>query len=141
MPLTGLSADLIKSVTTIDRSIKIDEISVNAYKSQRGNKYTSKKLNYFVEEEYIYISTPVNIKAITITALFEDPIQASRFKGLCDCEDCDDCIDYLGSEFPIDNDLLDTLVEMCFNELVIMFNQSVQDLTNNSNDTIKGQNK
>lgn len=140
-PLTGLASDLIRNVTTIDRSIKIDPISIQAVTHQKGNKYTSKKLNYFIEAGYLYIVTPINLKAIAVTGLFEDPIAVSYYKGICDCEDCEQCIDYLDFEFPLDSSMVDTLIELCYNELIVLFNQSLQDLTNNSNDVVKGQNK
>lgn len=140
-PLIGLSSDLITQVTTVDRSIKIDEISINAVNFQKGNKYTSKKLNYFIQGGYLYVITHVNLKAVSVMGLFEDPIAVNYYKGICDCTDCDECIDYLGFEFPIDGSMTDTLIELCYNELVILFSQSIQDLTNNSNDVVKGQNK
>ena len=48
-PLTGLSGNLIQTVTTIDRSKKLNEVTLNAVKAQSGNKYTSKAINYFLE--------------------------------------------------------------------------------------------
>lgn len=141
-PLSGLSGDLIKSITSIDRSIKIDEMTPTSMKYQKGNKYSSKKITYFIEDGYIYISTPTNLKVISMTALFEDPIEVNKFQGLCeDCVDCNKCTDYLESEFPIDNDLIDALIELSFNEIVVMFSQSQEDLTNNSRDSLKEQSK
>lgn len=140
-PLSGLSGTLIQYVGTIDRSIKIDEISFNAVNSQKGNKYTSNKANYFLHNGYIYITTSHNLKAIMMIALFEDPIKARQFKGLCDCEDCQNCIDYMEEDFPIDNDLTDAMIELSVNELIVMFSQSMEDLTNNSRDSLKEQSK
>lgn len=142
MPLSGLSGDLIKSVHTIDRSIKIDEMSVTAIKYQKGNKYSRAKITYFIENEFLYISTPANLKVVSMTALFEDPLEVNKYQGLCDdCKECTQCMDYLEQEFPIDNDLVDTLIEMSFNEVVITFAQSQEDKTNNSSDSLKEQSK
>lgn len=140
-PLTGLSGDLIKSIHTIDRSIKIDEMSMTAMKYQKGNKYSKAKITYFIENEYLYISTPTTLKVIAMTALFEDPIEARKYQGLCECEDCDTCVDYLEEDFPIDNDLIDALIELSLNEIVVMFSQSIEDQTNNSADSLKQQSK
>ena len=136
-PLSGLSDDLIDWVRSIEKSIKIDRITINALTAQKGNKYTAKKLQFFIENEYLYISTPSNLKVVAMRALFEDPIEAEQFKGYCDedCTDCD-CIDYLGYEFPIDTDLVDTLIEMAVKEVVILFSQSPEDLSNNTRDSI-----
>jgi len=38
-------------------------------------------------------------------------------------------------EFPIDNDLIDPLVEMSYKELVEAFNKSIEDISNNSKDS------
>ena len=144
-PLIGLSTDLIQNVTTIDRSLKIDRIGINALNSQKGNKYTSKKVNYFIFEDYLYISTPSKIKVVSLTGLFEDPIDVHSFKSYCEavpCVDCDsNCIDYLEAEFKIDVDLIDTLVELSVQELIGVFSKSREDLTNNSVDNLKQESK
>ena len=142
-PLSGLSGTLIQSVTSIDRSLKIDEISINAIKAQKGNKYTPKKINYFIQSGYLYISTPTKLEVVSVIGLFEDPIEVKTFIGLCgaECEDCKDCIDYQEENFPIDNDLTDAMIELSINELVQVFSQSIEDETNNSRDTIREQGK
>lgn len=139
--LVGLSSHLIQSVTSVERSIKIDEVSFNAVNAQRGNKYTSNKINFFLYQDHIYIISTIKLKAISITALFEDPIEVKKYKTLCDCEDCNDCIDYLEEDFPIDNDLIDTTIELSINELVNIFSQMPEDLSNNSRDSNKEQSK
>lgn len=136
-PLTGLSGSLIQSVTTIDRSKKINEISLNAVNSQKGNKYASKAISYFIENGYLYISTPkTNLSVVRVVGLFEDPVEVNNFRSYCneDCKDCLSCTDYQEEEFPIDNDLIDAMIELSINELVILFDQSSQDSKNNSSD-------
>lgn len=135
-PLSGLSGSLIQTVTTIDRGKKLNEVSMNAVKSLTGNKYTSKSINYFIEEGYLYITSPSKIEFVRLIGLFEDPIKAKQFENFCkeNCVDCTDCIDYQEEEFPIDNDMIDTLIELTVQELVILFRQSVQDETNDSSD-------
>lgn len=139
-PLTGLSGSLIQTVTTIDRSYKLDEVTMNAVKSLRGNKYAAKSLRYFIEEGYIYVTTPSKINFIRLTGLFEDPILASQHEIFCNenCEDCKKCIDYQEEDFPIDNNMIDTLIEFTVQELIILFGQTSQDLTNDGNDDASG---
>jgi hypothetical protein len=112
-------------------------------KVQKGNKYTSKKINYFIQNGYLYISTPTKIAVVSIIGLFENPIEVKEFIGLCniECEDCVECIDYQNEEFPIDNDLTDAMIELSLAELIQMFSQNVEDLTNNSRDSLKEQSK
>lgn len=141
-PISNTSGELIEWVRTIEKSIKIDRISINAVNSQRGNKYASKTPKYFVENEYLYIVTSPGLKVISIRGLFEDPIEVEEFKGYCDtCIDCPNCIDYLNTEFPIDEELIEPMLELAANELVILFSRSIEDQTNNASDNIKEQSK
>jgi hypothetical protein len=39
-------------------------------------------------------------------------------------------------EFPIDNDMVDTLIDMCKDELIAQFSQMPEDLRNNSIDSL-----
>jgi len=137
-PLTGLSNDAIRSVTTVDLEHKIDYISLNAYKSQRGNKYSSRKMNYFILDEFLYISTPKTIKAVSINGLFENILDVIKFSGLCDCATCDDCLDYNEIEFPIGLDQIDTMVELISQELVLLYKQIAPDNLDNSIEDVQG---
>lgn len=140
-PLTGLSNDLLRGVNTVDLSQKIDYITLNAYKAQRGNKYSSRKMNYFILEGFLYISTPNKIKAVSVNGLFEDPILAEQYKGLCDCDTCDSCIEYREIEFPIRLDQIDTLIELVVAELVSLYKQIPADNLNNSIEDTQQQSK
>lgn len=138
-PITGLSGNLIQSVTTIDRLAKIDEITINALNSLKGNKYTFKKRNYFIENGYLYISTPdlSNLGVIRVIGLFEDPIEVKEYEGLCDeCPTCSSCLDYYEEVFPLDSSMIDPLIELTVQELIILFGQSIPDEVNNSNDDV-----
>ena len=135
--LTGFTEDLIQSVTSVDRSLKIDRVNINAVNSQKGNKYTSKKVNYFILNEYLYITTPTKMKVVTIRGLFEDPIEVAT--SLYDCQgetESTICIDYMDTEFKIDSDMIDTLVEISLQELLVIFSQGVEDITNNTRDSL-----
>lgn len=136
-PLQGLDSNLIESVTTIDRQTKINELNLSSFKYQKGNKYTKASLSYFIDDEYLYIATPTPIRMVRLVGLFDDPIKAKEFEGYCksDCKDCEkDCIDYTEVEFPIDADMIDTLIELSIKELVEIFSKGVQDTNNNSSE-------
>lgn len=135
-PLSGLSGTLIQAVTSIDRTIKFSEISINAINSQKGNKYSSKGNNYFIENGYLYISTPNSkVGVIRIIGLFEDPLEVKKFESYCeDCKDCVDCTDYDEEVFPLDNDMVDTLIELSIQELVVMFGGIPEDTRNDNKD-------
>lgn len=145
-PLSGLSGTLINSVSTIGmiNRVKLDEIKINAVKFLKGNKYTSRKINYFIQDGYIYVIATNSLKVISVVGLFEDPIEVSNFKNLCsqeDCKDCGKCKDYSEEIFPIDSDMIDTMIELSLTELLQIFSQGSEDKTNNSSDNTKLQAK
>lgn len=139
-PLNGLNGHIIHSVTSIDRKIKFDEVKLNSINYQKGNKYTSSKVNYFIHQGYLYLSTPSKIEVVSVTALFEDPIIASKFINYCDNSN-NNCIDYLEQEFPLDKDLETTTIQMVSEELIQLFTQMVEDTTNNTRDSHVQQSK
>lgn len=134
-PITNLTNHILQSVTSLDGSVIYSEIGWTEYKYKQGNKYTGSKPDYFIRDGYLYLTYKSGPKVVTITGLFQDPVEAESFPSYCDnCEDCQDCDSPLEKEFPIDDELLDVLVEFCIQELVVMFSQSQQDKTNNSQD-------
>lgn len=137
-PLTGINGHLIESVFTIDKQIKIDEIPFTAYSYQKGNKYTAKKTNFFIHNDYLYLTTPSRIRVVSLIGLFEDPVIASSFSGYCDDKDCKDCHckDYLQEEFPIEASKIDTLVEMSVTELLQIFGTAHKDNYNDGRELI-----
>jgi hypothetical protein len=141
-PLTDLNQHLIQSVTTLDGNIIFSEIGWIEKKYKSANKYTANKPDYFIRNKYLYITQKKGASIITVTGLFEDPWEVQNYPSYCDdCTDCNNCESPLDMEFPIDNDMVDTLVEISINELVIMFSQSIEDVSNNSRDTQNEQSK
>lgn len=137
-PLTDLNSHLIQSVTTIDGNTVFSEIGWTEKKYKADNKYTANKPDYYIRNNYLYITHRSGLKLITITGLFDDPLVAINFPSYCpgECQDCIDCESPLDKEFPIDNDMIDTLIDMCKEELILQFSQMTGDLTNNSSDNI-----
>jgi len=134
--LTGLTHHIIQSVTSIDGSIIYSESSWKENKYKSGNKYTSFKPDFYIRNGYLYITDKGGPKIISVTGLFEDPLTASEYENYCNqnCTDCEDCESPLDKEFPLDLDKIDTLVEMCINELLVVFGNSIEDMTNNTRD-------
>ena len=136
-PISGLHEDLIQMVSSIDRQIKMDRVTLNAVRSLRGNKYSSNKVSFFIHNKYLYLTTSTKIRYISVVGLFEDPMKVREIANFCDnCIDCVDCIDYESEEFPIDTDMIDALIELCANELIVMFLQAKEDKRSNSKDDI-----
>tara|TARA_R110000772_G_scaffold261973_1_gene380809 strand:+ start:401 stop:1141 length:741 start_codon:yes stop_codon:yes gene_type:complete len=134
-PLSKLDSHMLQSVTSIDGSIIYDEIGWKEAKYKAGNKYTATKPDYILRSKYLYVIQRKGATVIAITGLFEDPFAVTQYPSSCgDCTDCDSCASPLDIEFPIDNDMIDTLVEMAAQELIFVFTQGKQDKDNNTSD-------
>ena len=138
-PLSNLDNHLIQSVTSLDGEVLYSEVGWVEKKYKSSNKYTSAKPDYYIRNRYLYLTHKNGPKIITVTGLFEDPIEVSNYPSFCeeDCttEDCKDCTSPIDKEFPIDNDMVDTLIEMSVNELLVLFSQGKEDISNNTRDS------
>jgi hypothetical protein len=139
-PLASLNGHMIQSVTSITGEIVYPETTWETIKYQKGNKYTANKPSYFIRSGYLYITHKKGPRIITITAAFNDPIEAMEFGSYCEeCNECgdkiDNCLSYMDLDFPLQQSVSDTIVTICINELVAIFLQSQEDVTNNSRDS------
>jgi len=140
--LTDLNKHLIAWVFSIDMSVKIEEATREEMLYIKGNKYTSGKPKYVLENDHLYFPVrPGTPKVVKIKLLAEDPVEAYSYPSLCDCDDCDDCISPMDMEFPIDGELLQTTIEMTVQELVDLFYKVQEDQTNNTADSEKEKSK
>lgn len=142
-PLTSFNTHMIQSVSSLNGDVIFSEITWNEKKYKNANKYTAKKPDYFIRNNYLYITHRLGLKVISVTGLFEDPIEVDKFPSMCkeNCKDCEDCTSMFDKEFPIDNDMIDTLIELSINELVVLFGQNIEDSTNNTRDNLPEQTK
>lgn len=144
-PITGLmQGHILQSVTSLDGSIIFSETTWEDKKYKKGSKYTANKPDFFIRNGYLYITTSKAPKAITITGIFQDPVDVYFYPGVCsqDCNEkdgvgCLECTSPLEMELPFENDMESTLVEMAAKELIESFNRNREDLSNNSRDSIK----
>lgn len=139
--LTNLNKHLIEYVMSIENSIKIEEVSRTEHIFNSGNKYTNHKPKFIIEKGHLFFPVKNSPGIVRIKFLPEDPIEAYKYPSLCQCTDCDDCESILEKEFPIDGDMIKTLIEITVVELVETFSKVQEDITNNSIDSDKGQTK
>lgn len=142
LPINSLDGEIIQSVSSIEGSIEFSKSSWEEQKYKKGRKYTSNKPEYFIRDNYLYISVKGSSpEVISITGLFRDPLEVLDYPGLCsDCEDCN-CDSFFEQEFPIDSDLEDALIQMSSEELVNMFLNIPADNNNNSSDDLASNSK
>ena len=115
-PLTNLHKHLIRAVTSLDGSIVYDPTEWKKLKYRKGNNRHGPKV-LFVE------------------LLAEDPLEAENFPSFCGNSSTEECDNPLEAKFPIDNDMVDTLVELASAELISVFKQNTEDLTNTTTDS------
>lgn len=134
-PLTDLNTHLIQFVMSIENSKIIDETTREEVTYSKGNKYTSNKVKYLFENGHLYFPVKKSPKVVKIKLLVEDPIEAETYPSMCEeCENCPDCRNYMEIEFPIDGELVTTLLQMAREELVADFSKQEQDIRNNTLD-------
>jgi hypothetical protein len=141
-PITGHSHEL-QSVTDTSGTVIFDGITWKAKKRKHANKYTATKPDYYIRNNYIYITLANKIEVVAIEGLFNDPLQVLEYPSFCDekpdiCGDVPaevtDCTSFPEKDLPIDNKSLDAIIEMCVPELIQLFMQGKEDNFNNSRD-------
>lgn len=138
-PLFNYNGSLIQSVTSLEGSVVFSYIGWVEKKHKSSNKYTSNKPDYYIRGSHLYITHKSGLKSISITGLFEDPLDAYNFTN--QCVDLNPCTSLFDLEFPLNDGLVDTLVEMTTNELIKTFQNTVEDITNNNLDSPVKQSK
>lgn len=150
-PISGYSSHFIQSVTSLDGQVQFGETTWKGYKYKAGDKYTSKKPDYFIRDNYMYISAPTKITVITIEGLFGNAEKVVSFPNYCN-EQIDDCGTPIPStpsctsiydlQFPIEDSMVDALVELALRELVVQLNEfGREDQTNNAKDNVNSNEK
>ena len=138
--LTDLNGEIIDWVFSLDNSLRIDRISREAYLRVQGNRYTPDNARYILEDGYAYFYGRNLPKVVKMKFLPEDPYEVLQYPSACPDDDTD-CTSPLDMDFPIDGDLMDTMIEMSVNELLVLFSQANEDQTNNTKDNVTEQSK
>ena len=127
---------IIQFVMSIENGMKIEEMSREQIIYLKGNKYTKDKPKYVIENGHLYFPVQNSPGIVKIKFLAENPIEAINYPSYCeDCEECIECRAYDDIEFPIDGDLIDTVIELSLNELLNVFSRNLEDKTNDSADS------
>lgn len=133
-PLTTLKGDLIQSVSSLDGNLIIDDVAFATNKYTPGNKYTAKKAQRFLYNDFLFVTILRELKVVQMTLVANNPEEVWNYPSFCeaDCVDC--CLSPLDRPFPLDNDTTDTAIQMTANELISIFTQMREDKSNNSSD-------
>lgn len=142
-PITSMDYHGINSVTSIDGNVSYSYTTWEAKKYKKASKYTSANPDYFIKNGYLFVTHKSGPKILSITGLFESPLDVYTFMSYCDedCVDCEQCVAYSDLEFPLDSSMLETVIQIAVQELIGLFNQNREDQTNNTKDNLNQESK
>ena len=134
-PINSKTGYILDSVMSINGAIIFHEVTHKSKLWREHDKYTSAKPDFFIKDDYLYITSTRKLKAISILGLFVDPIEAENFPSFCNKEVDNICpSNPMDIEFPIDEEMVDALIEVVLSELTAGFRLGNEDYRNNSRD-------
>jgi len=101
--------------------------TMQEFKYSNMSFYKKDRICCFIHKGYLYIANNTDLEKVTLNAVFYDPLEVT------DC-DGNTCLDPLTSEFPMDKELVDTLLKMSYQEILGVVNSTPQDRENDSRD-------
>lgn len=129
--IASMDGDELQSVTSLNGELHLDPTTFSTNKYNEGNRYTSKKPQYFIYNEYLYVTILKRLQVVQVTAPFDDPVEAWLFPSMCETLTC---IDIYEKDFPATNKLMNTIIGMAVQELLSIFTQMRQDKNNDASD-------
>jgi len=107
----------------------------NAMRWACSAKYTGTETMWYYQNGYIYITNPPTslMKFINIQGVFEDPIDAEKFRT-CDCDNGVNCLNGLDVEYPMSLHNVDLLVKMIAETELRLLMALPTDTTNDGTD-------
>ena len=103
-----------------------------------GATFKSSLYAFIDTDEYIYIISPDEesyklLECVTITGVFEDPLELGNYNDCCNCGTPTPCFDELESEYPLQPHYIDIIRAEIINDL-LKVKQIREDKENDSND-------
>lgn len=91
------------------------------------------------EDGYIYVTAPSGnefklLDCLTVTGIFEDPLELINFQNCCGCDDAESCFDRATTDYPLQPHYIDLIRREIVQDL-LQFLKMPEDRDNNSNDT------
>lgn len=135
-PLTDLGRHIIQYVTGINPSnnetLIFNETTVQNKNYRIYDKYTGTKRDFYIYDDYLYITNDKELEIINIVGIFSDPEEVDKFVTACS-EETSDCTSMLDKEFRLDEDLIEDMLTLGAEELIKYFSATSEDKQNNAN--------
>lgn len=131
---SAITADETENVvvTSFDGMTTFSRTTFETYKYLSGNKYTAKKPYYFIHDNYLYLINSKMTKA-HMHGIWRDPIEVWRLH--MDYQGKSTCFENTEVKFFTPLEEIETMIEISVIELIQAFNQSREDISNNSRDS------
>lgn len=102
-----------------------------------GSTFPNNLYSFIDTDNYIYVYSQnesfKNLECLTVTAVFEDPLELKNYQNCCNCKKAQPCFDEMKSEYPLQPHYIDLIKNEIVNELVRKI-QIPEDKTNDSID-------
>lgn len=139
--MTDSNRHYIEYVMSVDNGLRIEETTRQGVMYLKGNKYTGVKPKYLFENGYLYFPLKKSPGIVKIKLLAEDPLEAHHYPSFCEeCQECIDCLPTYDHTFDIDGDLIEPLIDICVQEIIVIFGQKKEDRVSNSKDLQRPEN-
>lgn len=126
---------LIRDIKSIDNRIRFYNVEPDIINFIDGYRFLKDKPLFFIYDDYLYVINDIPPRVISITAVFEDPVEVLEYLNDAECNP--DCISAYDMDFPADDDHLEIILEISKKELIGIFPKFVEDRTNDSKDSLK----
>ena len=134
---SNLTGPYLTDVTSLDGSTVFTATTWARKKYRNADKFTSSKPDYFLRDEYLYLTVNTDLEAVSLSGIFEDPDEAEDFITECTChEEKDfkiDCKAHYDRWLKMDEYLVEPLIDLVMKELLLLA-QIPSDETNNAID-------
>lgn len=102
------------------------------------SKFNNAIFSFLDDDGYIYLLsenlTHRLIDCITVTGIFEDPLELSNYKNCCNCENSTNCYDELLSDYPLQSHYIDLIRKEIVEERLKLLNIPIDKNNNSNND-------
>lgn len=102
-----------------------------------GAPYSKSIYSFLDSDNHLYIYSKGEeykfIECLSVSGIFEDPLELSKFKDCCKCKEAESCYDEMTSDYPLQPHLIDLIRNEIVQQLVAKL-QIPEDKTNDSND-------
>ena len=137
-PLDTQIKQMITSVKPITRiATPFNFVSKSQVNYSKYSSFNKSIYSFLDNDGYIYVVSESEsvklLECITITGVFEDPLELSSYSNCCGCEIPKPCFDEMESDYPLQAHYIDLIREEIVNTLIGKL-KLPEDKENNSND-------